>query len=132
MQHSAWVYICIRGRRIVGCIVIDHVSPLALIQLSRSDLAIACKDDIYAQMESSSSLPCTSICASSKLGVRLIWVAPLSRRSGVAAMLVDAARLRFSLGAAVPRCEVAFSQPTSSGIAFALAYTKANSIYIYK
>jgi hypothetical protein len=54
------------------------------------------------------------------VGVLRLWVAGRHRRRGVATAAVDAAR-HDGLGA-VPKCMVAFSEPTEAGMAFAAAY----------
>eukprot|EP00951_Prasinocladus_malaysianus_P050584 scaffold681920_cov50-Prasinocladus_malaysianus.AAC.1 len=56
-------------------------------------------------------------------GIKTIWVAPGSRRQGIASMLVDAARCNCIAGYVVPRNEVAFLDPTDSGRLLAAAYT---------
>jgi N-acetyltransferase len=54
------------------------------------------------------------------VGVLRLWVHAAHRRRGIATAAVDAARHHG--GAAVPRCMVAFSEPTDAGLAFARAY----------
>jgi len=62
----------------------------------------------------------------SVLGISMIWVDDGWRRKGVAAQLCDTARRRFMFGTVVNRSQVAFSQPTEAGHAFALSYAGSN------
>ena len=57
-----------------------------------------------------------------RLGVRQVWVAQSSRRQGVARRLVDAARAKFYFGFVVARDQLAFSQLSTAGHAFARSY----------
>ena len=66
------------------------------------------------------------------LGVRQIWVHNGFRRKSVARSLVDAARKSFIFGSVVMRSHTAFSQPTTDGLNFALAYSQEKFIWAYK
>lgn len=59
------------------------------------------------------------------LGVAQVWTAPAWRRRGLARSLLDAARAHAVYGHSVPWREVAFSQPTRAGRAFATSYVAA-------
>ncbi|TYK25316.1 protein CHROMOSOME TRANSMISSION FIDELITY 7 [Cucumis melo var. makuwa] len=65
-------------------------------------------------------------------GVRAIWVTPANRRKHVASQLLDAARQSFYKGVALECSQLAFSQPTSSGMALASRYVGSRSILVYK
>lgn len=65
------------------------------------------------------------------LGVRQIWVARNCRKTGMAGKMLDCARKAFVLGNVYGRNEVAFSQPTEDGLAFAKQYTKNEKILVY-
>ncbi|CAN0403951.1 unnamed protein product, partial [Ectocarpus sp. 13 AM-2016] len=52
-----------------------------------------------------------------------VWVHERSRRQGVATRLVDTVREKMVYGISLRREEVAFSQPTREGQAFATRYT---------
>ena len=66
------------------------------------------------------------------LGIRQIWVHNDHRRKSVARCLVDAARKSFIFGSIVMRCHTAYSQPTTDGLNFALAYSQDKFIWTYK
>ena len=65
------------------------------------------------------------------LGVKQIWVHSDYRRDNVARMLVDSARKNFVFGTVVMRHHVAYSQPTSDGLKFSLAYSQSKTIWAY-
>lgn len=56
------------------------------------------------------------------IGIREMWVCDDHRRQGIATTLLDKVRATYQFRAMVPRRDVAFSQPTSSGEAFAFKY----------
>jgi len=68
---------------------------------------------------------------STTLGIKLIWTAAGARRQGLAGHLLDAARKSFEFGRLVRREHVAFSQPTTHGLALALAYCRRQFIWGY-
>lgn len=124
--------------RIVGCLVTDRVYKSSTFPLLASDLKTRNKDDIYAKLEVRSKESCfpkisTLIDEDSDLimGVRLIWVAINARRARVASMLVDAARRNFRITSAVEVEEIAFSQPSENGLAFAFRYSNLEKILVY-
>ncbi|XP_038904840.1 protein CHROMOSOME TRANSMISSION FIDELITY 7 isoform X2 [Benincasa hispida] len=65
-------------------------------------------------------------------GIRAIWVTPANRRKHIASRLLDAARKSFYKRAALECSQLAFSQPTSSGMALASKYVSSKSILVYK
>jgi N-acetyltransferase len=52
-------------------------------------------------------------------GISRIWVHPAHRRTGIARKLIETCRYHFIYGFAVPIDQIAFSQPTNDGKAFA-------------
>lgn len=65
------------------------------------------------------------------LGVRMVWVSPEQRRTGVATKLLDAARCNMVPGYVVPCAQVAFSQPTGDGVALAAAFARTEQFLVY-
>ncbi|XP_022934206.1 protein CHROMOSOME TRANSMISSION FIDELITY 7 [Cucurbita moschata] len=65
-------------------------------------------------------------------GIRAIWVTPANRRKHIATQLLDAARKSFCKGGSLECSQLAFSQPTSSGMALASRYVGSRSILAYK
>ena len=67
----------------------------------------------------------------SYLGAKLLWTHCKYRRHGIAQRLLDTARKYYSYGVHYPLSQIAFSQPTSDGLAFALAYTSSDEVIAY-
>ena len=65
------------------------------------------------------------------LGVLQVWTHTSHRRQGVASALLNTARGRAVFGQVVPKEEVAFSQPTSAGHAFASAFAGRRDHLLY-
>lgn len=65
------------------------------------------------------------------MGVNRIWVHQTLRRKGVAALLLDHARLHFVSTGSVPRQLVAFNSLTDSGFEFARNYTPGGKVLLY-
>jgi hypothetical protein len=96
--------------------------------------------DSYAETPSSSSSSSSSSSAvetakqedglpplpTPEFGVKKLYVHPRFRRRGIACRLVDAVRSSIIYAYTVPRSAVAFSQPTSQGLAFASRYGGRN------
>lgn len=61
-------------------------------------------------------------------GVRGVWVAPPTRRKGLASRMLGAARRHMVHGFVVPRSRLAFSQLSDDGRAWAEAYMGGNAI----
>ena len=81
--------------------------------------------------ESASSVSSSASAGSVLLGVKVIWVAPTQRRQSIARRLLDSARGSFVYGTVVPQRDLAFSQPTQAGFAFAKAYCHSDSVMVY-
>lgn len=70
--------------------------------------------------------PGTPLC-----GVRLVWVAPPFRRTGVACRLLEDARRSVCYGYEVPAAHVVFSEPTQMGSALARRYHMRDDFPVY-
>lgn len=65
-------------------------------------------------------------------GVRAIWVTPSNRRRGIATQLLDSLRESFCMGFVIEKSQLAFSQPSSAGMALASHFTETGSFLVYK
>ncbi|XP_034680990.1 protein CHROMOSOME TRANSMISSION FIDELITY 7-like [Vitis riparia] len=65
-------------------------------------------------------------------GIRAIWVTPSNRRKHIASQLLDAVRKSFCMGFVLKSSQLAFSQPTSAGMALASNYFGSGSFLVYK
>ncbi|XP_047338131.1 protein CHROMOSOME TRANSMISSION FIDELITY 7 [Impatiens glandulifera] len=66
-------------------------------------------------------------------GIRAIWVSLSNRRKHIATHLLDAARINWYEGEEkLEASQMAFSQPSSTGMALAASYTGTTSFLVYK
>ncbi|PUU81586.1 ESCO1/2 acetyl-transferase-domain-containing protein [Tuber borchii] len=63
------------------------------------------------------------------LGISRVWVCADRRRRGIATRLLDCAREHFIYGMKIEKDDVAFSQPTESGGAFARGWFGADKTH---
>ena len=66
-----------------------------------------------------------------KCGISRIWVDPSMRRQGIASRLLDCVRLNFLFIRSLELKDMAFSDPTHFGQAFAKGYFKTDSFLVY-
>lgn len=79
----------------------------------------------------SSGKCCSADAAPALCGVSRIWVLPTFRRRKTASRLLDAMRTEFVFGKIISTDELAFSDPTENGLAFAQSYTKREDFLVY-
>ena len=65
------------------------------------------------------------------MGVRHIWVHSSNRKAKIGSTMLDVARMHFFCGSVVSKSGLAFSQPTSDGLKFALGYCRNSKILTY-
>ena len=127
IKGNETIYFYVRGKLVIGCSIVEKIdSNTKLVRLSSeqtsADLMIS-NDDTISNKEISLLSEDTSQKNHPIMGIRQIWVDQRFRKQKVANSLVDSARKNFLYGVIIPRDGVAFSQPTSDGQAFGLAYT---------
>lgn len=64
-------------------------------------------------------------------GVNRVWTHGSFRRRKIASRLLDAMRTDFIYGKVIEVGEIAFSDPTENGLAFAQSYTKRQDFLVY-
>ena len=65
-------------------------------------------------------------------GIARVWTALRHRRAGVARQLLDTVRVAFAYGTHMhAQTDLAFSQPTAAGRAFAQRYTSTPAFLVY-
>ena len=129
------VLLYLRGKSVLGCLVIEGVHPSKLVTLSAtktSTEAVVSTDDkenmhVRSQADEGGRPKPNNVA----LGIKLVWVLGSSRRQGVAGRLIDTSRRTFEFGRIVNRDHVAFSQPTTDGLAMALAYSRSDCVWGY-
>jgi hypothetical protein len=116
----------VQGLCSVERIAAHHVVSEALV---RADGALGAAPPATLEGEAPAPQPARAV-----LGVRQVWVAPDSRRAGVASHLVEQACRHAVYGVVVPRSRVAFSQPTCEGarLALRLSGSERGTIRVYR
>jgi|Transcript_56123 hypothetical protein len=108
--------ICLRGREVMAMLWGELLSEGTSIR--------------EAAMEGQHSQKRLIVGRRGLLGVRLIWVHKSCRKKGLATSLVDSLRMHAGGlgGKPIPADEVAFSEPTEQGLAFANRYAYSKSV----
>ena len=66
-----------------------------------------------------------------KCGINRVWVSSSVRRQRIASRMLDCVRINFLYFKSLQLNEIAFSDPTENGQAFAKNYTQTDSFLIY-
>ena len=107
-------FIYIKNRRVAACIVAESIEfGHPVVDLETPNLV------------------CSIEKRKAILGVRQLWVDPGFRRQKVATELLDEIRKVFVYGMLVKKDQMAFSQPTRLGRAFAERYLHPNPLLLY-
>lgn len=110
------VYLYIADKKIVGVLVAHGVTQgCRMIPSTGASSGKCCSAD-----------PSPALC-----GISRIWVLPTFRRRKTASRLLDAMRTEFVYGKIISTDELAFSDPTENGLAFAQSYTKREDFLVY-
>jgi N-acetyltransferase len=106
------MYLYIRGQKCIGACLAERIAEafIVLDGVDASDETGGPRTDLQGSSISVSDAPDAAV-----LGISRIWTSNLHRKSGVATTLLELARSDFLYGIAVPKQQVAFSQPTESG-----------------
>ncbi len=117
VKQRAFIYIA--RKRVVGCILAEAIHSERLL---------------LEDTEHGSNNPeeCETVTATSMVGIYQMWTHESYRRKGVATRLLNTVRQRFVWGMKLGCEALAFSQPTTDGIALAKAYCGSERISIYK
>lgn len=131
---SAMVLIGLRGREAVGFLWVERRAGSAAVLHERMPMAADGADGAQADIEPVAQGE--RRCRGAGLGVVLIWARRTERRRGLASALVEKARELFGRSSewGVDAGDLAFSQPTNSGFAFAAKYTSGSrngSVLVY-
>ena len=115
-----YVYASQTTKKIVGFCVAEHIDKAYKI--------------VYLNgRQETSSFTYDENCAAErvKCGISRIWVDPSMRRQGIASRLLDCVRLNFLFIRSLELKDMAFSDPTHFGQAFAKGYFKTDSFLVY-
>lgn len=115
-----YLYISQTTKRIVGFCMAEHIDQAYRIMYLNDQ-----------QRTSSFTYDETQAPEKVKCGISRIWVHPSMRRQKVASKLLDCVRLNFLYIRSLELTDIAFSDPTHFGQAFARGYFKTNSFLVY-
>lgn len=120
VQHSVLpttkkVYLYIKKKQVIGCLVIDLISQAYHNVDTESEDMVVVSEDSYPV----------------KVGVNSIWIKWDCRRTGIATKLLDYFRKNYAFGHILALGEIAFTVPTRAGKQFIKKYTKKNDFLVY-
>ena len=117
-------YVCVskKGHRVVGALFAEKI---ARAYRTLPDVKNA-TDATEGTIVSHGGVAENAVC-----GIRAVWVHSSARRAGLARAMLNAARARAVPGYVVAAAECAFTQPTESGTALALAYCESDTFLVY-
>lgn len=116
-----YLYVSILNKKVVGFCMSEHVQKAYEISYLESH------ENNSASFTYNENLPAHNIFC----GVSRIWVASSMRRQGIATKLMDCLRLNFLYFKSLELKDIAFSDPTYFGQAFAKKYFNTNAFLIY-
>ncbi|RHZ57253.1 hypothetical protein Glove_391g4 [Diversispora epigaea] len=130
-QCKIFLYIT-SNKKVVGCTVAETI-PQAYRVIDADDNGITENSErMQIGMASDGSIifyctkPVRAVC-----GVSRMWVSKKLRRRGIATRLLDNIRIHFLFGFTLEPRDLAFSQPTGDGKAFASHYTNSREFLVY-
>uniref|UniRef100_A0A2S2PM19 N-acetyltransferase eco n=2 Tax=Schizaphis graminum TaxID=13262 RepID=A0A2S2PM19_SCHGA len=115
LPETKKVYLYIKKKQVIGCLVIDLVSRAYHNVETESEDMVVVSEESYPV----------------KAGVNSIWIRWDCRRTGIATKLVDYFRKNYAFGHILALDEVAFTVPTRAGKQFIKKYTKKNDFLVY-
>ncbi|XP_026746563.1 uncharacterized protein LOC113507838 [Trichoplusia ni] len=110
--HCYTAYLYIDKKQILGCLIVEP--KVRAFKLIPGDPDCCSVEDYPV-----------------KCGISRIWTHINHRRRGIAARLLNCARVSFLYGVALRASDVAFSAPTEAGKAFATKYCGTPNFYVY-
>jgi len=112
-----YLYISTLTKKVVGFCMAEQIGQAyKIVSLG--------KDQVFTYDETKASTKATC-------GISRIWVAASMRRAGIATKLLDCVRINFLYFSSLDKNEVAFSDPTQLGQAFARHYFQTDSFLVY-
>ena len=117
-------YVCVskKGHRVVGALFAEKIARAYRTLPDVKNATDATEGTIVSHVGVAENAVC---------GIRAVWVHSSARRAGLARAMLNAARARAVPGYVVAAAECAFTQPTESGTALALAYCESDTFLVY-
>ncbi|KAM9382254.1 N-acetyltransferase ESCO2 [Phaethornis superciliosus] len=122
------IYLFVSNEKmIVGCLVAESIKQ-AFRVLSEPGAAPSPGQDV---LQHHRAWRCSTKAEPALCGVSRIWVCSPSRRNRIARRMVDVLRSTFMYGSFLSTQEIAFSDPTPDGKAFATKYCQTPNFLVY-
>lgn len=119
VKENTKVFLRIHNQRIVGCLIAETIS--------RANRVVPQK-----KKEGGKLVCCCEEPTKAWAGVGRIWVLQSERGKGHASTLVDCMRENMIQNFILSKDQIAFSDPTESGMIFAEKYTKRPDFLVYR
>ncbi len=119
VKQRAFLYIA--GKRVVGCILAEAIDSECLT-LEEGTEPGGGSNNTPEQFKTAPPL---------MVGVYQMWTHQSYRRKGIATRMLDTVRQRFVWGMVIGYEALAFTQPTTDGLALAQAYCGREKVYVY-
>ncbi|XP_071541483.1 uncharacterized protein eco isoform X2 [Panulirus ornatus] len=116
---KAFVYVL--ERKIVGCLIAERLNKAYKVIPQES-----------VTQGNGSVMCCSKTPTKVWAGISRLWVLQSERGKGIASMLVDAMRDNMIRNYFLSMDDIAFSDPTESGMGFAEAYTGKRDFFVYR
>ena len=122
LREHQRAFVCIKHKQIVGCVIAEQIQFGYTIQTQEDDAS-----------SPNQTLRRSDSRAKALLGISRIWVHSTARRQHVASLLVTSIRQKLIYGIeCIPLHQIAFSQPTRLGLAFASKYCAPHPVLVYE
>ncbi|XP_030324421.1 N-acetyltransferase ESCO2, partial [Calypte anna] len=122
------IYLFVSNEKmVVGCLVAEPIKQ-AFRVLSEPGAAPCPGQDV---LQNHRAWRCSTKAEPALCGVSRIWVCSPSRRNRIARRMVDVLRSTFMYGSFLSTQEIAFSDPTPDGKAFATKYCQTPNFLVY-
>lgn len=128
-QCKIYLYVTDK-KRVEGCVIAEPITQA--YRISRED-----KDGMQVEKmqigtsNNGSAVFCFTKPIQAVCGINRIWVSRPNRRKGIATKLINIVREKFIYGCVLKPSDLAFSQPTGDGQAFASHYTGTMEFLVY-
>ncbi|RIB26075.1 ESCO1/2 acetyl-transferase-domain-containing protein [Gigaspora rosea] len=128
-QCKIYLYVTDK-KRVEGCVIAEPITQA--YRISRDD-----KDGMQVEKmqigtsNNGSAVFCFTKPIQAACGINRIWVSRPNRRKGIATKLLNIVREKFVYGCVLKPSDLAFSQPTGDGQAFASHYTGTMEFLVY-
>ncbi|CAG8467749.1 12355_t:CDS:10 [Cetraspora pellucida] len=127
-QCKIYLYVTDK-KKVEGCVIAEPITRA--YRISRSDDSTQVEKMQVGTSNNGSAVFCFTKPIQAVCGINRIWVSRPHRRKGIATKLLNVVREKFMYGCILKPSDLAFSQPTGDGQAFAAHYTGVMEFLVY-